>query len=61
MLTEVVEYGQKIEERMMAMKIEIKENVPGTNSEGKETGTQIHGLDQKEENIQPEHNEETSI
>ena len=42
------------------MKSEIKENVQGTNSEGKETGTQINNLDQKEEiNIQPEQNEET--
>ena len=41
------------------MKSEIKENVQGTNSDGKETGTQINGLDQKEErNIQPEKNEE---
>ena len=37
------------------MKIEIKENVQGTNSEGKKTGTQINTFDQKEEiNIQPE-------
>ena len=44
------------------MKSEIKENVQGTNSEGKETGTQINDLDQKEEiNIQPEQNEETRI
>ena len=61
MLTEVVEYRHKIEEEVRAMQSEIKETVQGTNSEGKETGTQIHGLDQKEENIQPEHNEETSI
>ena len=41
---------------------EIKENVQGTNSDGKETGTQINGVDQKEErNIQAEQNEETSI
>ena len=41
---------------------EIKENVQGTNSDGKETGTQINGVDQKEEgNIQPEQNEETRI
>ena len=41
---------------------EIKENVQGINSDGKETGTQINGLDQKEEiNIQPEQNEETRI
>ena len=44
------------------MKREIKENVQGTNSEGKETGTQINGLEQKEEiNSQPEQNEETRI
>ena len=39
MLTELVEYGHKIEEKVKAMKSEIKENVQGTNSEGKETGT----------------------
>ena len=55
MLTEMVEYGGKIEEKVKAMKSEIKGNVQGTNSERKETGTQINGLDQKEEiNIQPE-------
>ena len=44
------------------MKSEVKENVQGTNSDGKETGTQINGVDQKEErNIQPEKNEETGI
>ena len=42
------------------MQSEIKENVQGTNSDGKETGTQINSLEQKEEiNIQPEQNEET--
>ena len=62
MLTEMVEYGHKIEERVKAMKSEIKENAQGTNSEGKETGTEVNGLDQKEEiNIQPEQNEETRI
>ena len=61
-LTELVEYGCKIEEKVKAMKSEIKGNVQGTNSDGKETGTQINGLDQKEEvNIQPEENEETRI
>ena len=41
---------------------EIKENVQGTNSDGKETGTQINGVDQKEErNFQTEQNEETRI
>ena len=44
------------------MKSEIKENVQGTNNDGKETRAQINGLDQKEEiNIQPEQNEETRI
>ena len=39
---------------------ETKENVQGTNSDAKETGTQINGVDQKEErNMQPEKNEET--
>ena len=58
----MVEYGCKIEEKVKAMKNEIKENVQGTNSEEKETGTQINDLKQKEEiNIQPEQNEETTI
>ena len=44
------------------MKSEIKENAQGTNSEGKETGTQINNLEQKEEiRIQLEQNEETRI
>ena len=55
MLTELVEYGCKLDEKMKAMQSEIKENVQGTNSEGKETGTQINDLNQKEEiNIQLE-------
>ena len=62
MLTEMVECGHKIQEKVKAMKTEIKENVQGTNSDGKEPGTQINGLEQKEErNIQPEKNEETRI
>ena len=61
-LIELVEYGHKLEEKMKAMKSEIKENVQGTNNEGKETWTQINGLEQKEErNIQQEQNEETRI
>ena len=58
----MVEYGHKREEKMKAMKSEIQENVNGTNSDRKETATQINGLKQKEEiNIQPEQNEETRI
>ena len=34
---------------MKAIQSEIKENIQGTNSERRETGTQIHNLDQKEE------------
>ena len=50
------------EEEVKAMQSEIKENVQGSNSEGKETGTQINSFDQKEEiNIQPEENEERKI
>ena len=61
-LTKIVQYDHKIEGKVKAMKSEIKENVQGTKSEGKETGTQINGLDQKEEiNTQPEQNEETRI
>ena len=61
-LTELVEFGQKLDEKMKAMVRERKENVQGTNSAAKETGTQINGVDQKEErNIQPEKNEETRI
>ena len=62
MLTELVEFGRKLDEKMKAMLRETKENVQGTNSEAKETGTQINGVDQKEErNIQPEKNEQTRI
>ena len=61
-LTELVEYSQKVEEKTKAMKSELKENVQRINSEGKETGTQINGLEQKEEiNFQPEQNEKTKI
>ena len=44
---------------MKAMQSEIKKNIQG-NSEEKETGIQIHDMEQKEEiNIQPEQHEET--
>ena len=40
----------------------IKQSVQGTNSNEKETRTQINSMDKKEErNIQPENNEETRI
>ena len=62
MLTELVEYGHKIKEKIKAMKSEIKENVQGTNSDRKEIRTQINALEQKEDiNIQLQQNEETVI
>ena len=49
MLTEMVDYSCKMEEKVKVIKSEIK----GTNSDGKETRTQIKSLEQKEEiNIQ---------
>ena len=43
MLTEMVEYGRKLEERVnQVMQREIKKNTQGTNGEGKEIGTQIN-------------------
>ena len=60
MLTELVEFGRKLDEKMKAMLRETKDNVQGTKGDAKETGTQINSVDQKEErNIQPEKNEET--
>ena len=55
-LTELVEFGHKLDEKNEGSAVQ------GTNSDGKETGTQINSVDQKEErNIQPEKNEETRI
>ena len=62
MLTELVESVRKPDEKIKPMPRETKENVQGTNSDAKETGTQINSVDQKEErNIQPEKNEATRI
>ena len=62
MLTDLVESIRKTDEKMKPMLRETKEDVQGTNSDEKETGTQINGVDHKEErNIQPEKNEETRI
>ena len=59
MLTEMAEHGHKMEEKVKSVKSEIKENVQGTNSDRKGTGTQINSLAQKEEiNIQPEQTQE---
>ena len=62
MLTEMVEYGHKIQEKVKTMQSGIKENIQGTSHEGKQSGTDINDMEQKEEiNIQPEQNEETRI
>ena len=62
MLTEMIEYGHKIEGKVKAMQSEIKEKVQGTNSDRKEAGTQINNLELKEEiSIQPKQNEEVRI
>ena len=49
---------------MKAMQSEMKENVQGTNSDGKETRTQSIDLEKKKKekiNIHPDQNEETRI
>ena len=38
MLTEIIEDGCRIEEEVKAIKSEIKENIQGTNSEGRKLG-----------------------
>ena len=49
-LTELVEYGCKLEEKMKAVKSEVKGNAQGINSDGKKTGTRINGLEEKGRN-----------
>ena len=62
MPTELTELGRKMKKEMKATQSEIKQNIQGTKSEGKETRTQINDLEQKEEiNIQQEQNDETRI
>ena len=62
MFTEMIKLSCKMKEEMKPKQNEIKENIQGTKSEGKETGTQTKDLKQNEEiNIQPEQNEETRI
>ena len=55
MLTELIELGQKMKDTQN----EMKQNIQGTNSDRKETRTQINSLERKEEiNMQLEQNEE---
>ena len=62
MLTELIELRWKMKEvkgEMKATQSKIKQNIRGTNGEGKEIRTQMNDLKQKEEiNIQLEQNEE---
>ena len=62
MLTELIELGRKMKEQMKTTQSEIKQNIQGTNSEGKEARTHINDFKQKEEmNTQQEQNEGTRI
>ena len=62
MLTDQIELGQKMKTQKKDTQNEIKQNIQGTNSDRKETGTQSNDLEQKEEIIiQLEQNEETRI
>ena len=44
-LTELIELGHRMKEEMKATQSQIKQNIQGTNSEGKETRTQINNLE----------------
>ena len=60
MLTELVEFGHKLDEKMKAMLSETKKDVQRPIVLGRKL--ELNGVDQKEErNIQPEKNEETRI
>ena len=49
MLTEMVAYHHKIEEKVKTMQSEMKWNIQETDNEGKQPETQINSLEQKEE------------
>ena len=54
MLREFLEYGNKVKKTKEEMKVtlsEIKKNLQGTNSEGKEAGIEINDLEHEEINI----------
>ena len=54
LLIGMIEYNCKIKEEVRAIQSEIKKNIQGTDSEGKETRTQVNDLEQEVEiNIQP--------
>ena len=47
MLTELIKLGWKMKNQMKYTQNEIKQNIQGTNSDGKETGTHINDLEHK--------------
>ena len=51
MLTELIELGHTMKEQVKATQSEIKQNIQGTNSDRKQTRTQINDLEQMEEEI----------
>ena len=61
-IRELTEHLKSIKKKNKVTLSEIKKNLHGTNSEGKEARIQINDLEQKEEiNIQPKRKEETRI
>ena len=42
-LTELVDFGQKLDEKMKAILKETKENIQGTNSDGEDWNSDQHG------------------
>ena len=61
MLTEFIELSRKVKVQIKDPQKDIKENIQGTNNEGKKTGSQ-NNMEQTEEiNIQLEQNEETRM
>ena len=51
MLTELIELGHTMKEQVNATQSEIKQIIQGTNSDRKQTRTQINDLEQMEEEI----------
>ena len=47
MLKELIELGHKMKEQMKATQSEINQNRQGTNSDGRETRTQINDSDRR--------------
>ena len=48
MLTDLIELGWKMKRQMKDTQNEVKQNIQGTNNDGKETRSQINDLEQKE-------------